>query len=220
MPSKKLLGLGLAACVTISCAAPSDDDDAPTIEETNEDYSLLQSAPLAETEMKPIATPKGMPKPYEQPDSTGWFKEQGKCGSTAVANALLLYRISVTPQQADAAGVHWLVGTMGTQIENYLVERHPELGCSLEHPANGPGFLRAEIDSGHPVMVWFNMPDNDSHWVVAVGHTGSGAKEQVIVMSWGRYYAIPMIRLAAAWKSVYGIRNPAVVCADRTTLLR
>ena len=220
MFAKKLLGLVLAAVATISCDAADEDAPPAPVDESSEDFSLLQSAPLAESDMKAIATPAGMPKPYEQPDSTGLFDERGKCGPTAVANTLLLYWISVTPQQADAAGVHWLIGTMGTQIETYMQEFHPELGCSLEHPENGPGFLRAEIDSGHPVMVWFNMPDADSHWVVAVGHTGAGAAEQVIVMSWGRYYAIPMSKLAAAWKMVYGIRNPAVVCADRTTLLR
>ena len=39
-------------------------------------------------------------------------------------------------------------------------------------------------------------------------------------MSWGRYYAIRMSKLVPAWRNVYGIRNPSVVCDERTQLLR
>lgn len=217
---KMLVGLLLGAVMTTACAA-SDVDDAPPVDSTDDDFTLLQSAPLEESDMKPVATPKGMPKPYDQPDSTGWFGEHGYCGPTAVANTLLLYwEGDVTPQEAYDDGVHFLIGTMGTQIVNYMSKYHPELGCSIQHPDNGAAFLRQQIDGGHPVMVWFNMaPGPDSHWVVAVGHQGTGAAEQVIVMSWGRYYAIPMSKLVAAWKEVYGLKSPSVVCADKTTLI-
>jgi len=205
-----------------ACAAPAEDEAVPEAAETTEDaVGILQSAPLAHGEMRRIATPPGMPKPYEQPDSTGLFEERGKCGPTAVANTLLLYWVGVTPAQADQGGAHhWLIGTMGRQIASYLRNEHSELGCSLQHPADGAAFLRNQLSTGHPVMVWFNTENLNSHWVTAVGTRGTGDAEVVIVMSWGSYYSIPLKKLVAAWSNVYGIHNPAVVCADKTTLMQ
>lgn len=221
---KALVGLVMATLVATSvaaCAAPEDiEADEGSAGESTDDALKLQSAPLADSDMKRVATPAGMPKPYDQPDSTGLFDERGKCGPTAVANTLRLYWIDVTPQQADAGGVHWVIGTMGRQIESYLKRNFPELGCSLQHPKDGASFLRTQLDGGHPVMVWFNTEGLSSHWVTAVGHKGTGDAEVVIVMSWGRYYAISMKKLVAAWDNVYGIHNPAVACTDKTTLLR
>ncbi|MDB4940837.1 MAG: hypothetical protein JWP97_371 [Labilithrix sp.] len=213
-----LLGAVMTVLGASACAAPVDEAEPASAEAG--DALRLQSAPLADRDMRLIATPAGMPKPYDQPDSTGMFDERGKCGPTAVANALLLYWDDVTPEEADAAGVHWIVGTMGRQIESYFDRFHPELGCTLQHPADGAAFLRDQTDNGHPVMMWFNTEGLSSHWVTAVGHRGTGDREVVIVMSWGSYYAIPMKKLVAAWDSVYGIHNPAVACTDKTTLLR
>jgi hypothetical protein len=201
----------------MACAASPEEQPAPS--STDEDLSL-QSAPVLDSDMKRIAIPAGMPKPYDQPDSTGIFDERGKCGPTALANAMRLYWIDLTPQQADAEGVHWLVGTLATQIEDWLEDHHPEMNCSIQHPKNGPAFLRTQLDGGHPVMMWFNTQDNTSHWVTAVGHRGTGAAEVLIVMSWGAYYTIPMAKMAVAWSNVYELHNPAVVCAEKTTLLR
>ena len=55
--------------------------------------------------------------------------------------------------------------------------------------------------------------------MVAVGVIGSGAGERVVVMSWGRYYSIAMDKLDAAWRNVYWIRRPSIVCAKKTTLM-
>ncbi len=208
-------GLGLLAVA--GCSASDAGEELPAEATADE----LRGAPLVMSDMRRIAQPAGMPRPWDQPDSTGWFDERGKCGPTAVANTLRLYWIDVSPEEADRAGVHWAIGTMGRQIVRYLDEHHPELGCSLEHPKDGAAFLRSEIAAGRPVMVWFNTEGGwSSHWVTAVGVVGHGADEDVIVMSWGRYYAIEMTKLVAAWRNVYGIRNPAVVCEERTQLLR
>jgi hypothetical protein len=212
---KQLLTVGILALATAACAAEEPLEETPAA--TQDDLQFGE--PLVDTDMKKIATPAGMPKPYEQPDSTGWFGARGKCGPTAVANALLLYWISVTPQEADADGVHWLIGTMGSQIQSYMKREHPELGCSLVHPTDGASFLRSRVSTGHPVLVWFNIDGLDSHWVVAVGTRGTGAAEEVIVMSWGAYYAISMTKLVGAWRNVYGIHNPSVVCEDTTVLM-
>lgn len=222
--SRWLARTGCIASITLlgllgasGCAGAEDVEDETSAESADE----LRSAPLATSDMRRVAQPAGMPKPWDQPDSTGVFDERGKCGPTAVANTLRLYWIDVSPQEADRAGVHWVVGTMGRQIERYLDEHHPELGCSLEHPQDGAAFLRKKLAAGHPVMVWFNTSGSwSSHWVTAVGVVGKGADEDVIVMSWGRYYAIKMTKLVSAWRNVYGIRNPAVVCDERTQLLR
>lgn len=218
----RVLGVGVAALAITACAAPTEGDERtpePEVEAT-EDAIEVQSAPLADGEMKRIPQPAGMPKPHEQPDSTGLFDERGKCGPTAVANTLKLYWVDVTPAQADQGGAHhWLIGTMGRQIASYLQNDHPELGCSLQHPLFGASFLRKQLSTGHPVMVWFNTSGLGSHWVTAVGTQGTGDAEVVIVMSWGNYYSIPMKKLVGAWRNVYGIRNPAVVCTAKTVLL-
>ena len=222
MTSRWLVRIGCIAMVTVGLLGASGCADAEDVDdETSETADELRSEPLGMSDMRRIAQPAGMPKPWDQPDSTGWFDERGKCGPTAVANTLRLYWIDVSPEEADRAGVHWAIGTMGRQIERYLVNHHPELGCSLEHPRDGAAFLRSEIAAGHPVMVWFNTEGGwSSHWVTAVGVVGKGADEDVIVMSWGRYYAIKMTKLVSAWRNVYGIRHPAVVCDARTQLLR
>lgn len=207
----------IAALAMTACGVPADDEPSA---ELTEDAIEIQSSPLANGDMKRIAQPAGMPKPYEQPDSTGLFEERGKCGSTAVANMLMLYWVDVSPQQADRGGVHWLIGTMGRQIESYLRNEQTELGCTLQHPRDGAVFLRSQLSTGHPVMVWFNTEGLGSHWVTAVGTRGTGDAEVVIVMSWGSYYSIPMKKLVGAWRNVYGIHNPAVVCAEKTVLAR
>ncbi len=215
--------LGCLSLVAIlSLAACSGADDPPQDEEAGATADELQSPALAESDMKRIKAPAGMPVPWDQPDSTGLFDERGKCGPTAVANALKLYGIStVSPAKADADGVHWWIGSRGINIEAYLHDKQPQLGCTLEHPEEGPGFLRAHVDAGHPVMVWFNMSGGflGSHWVTVVGHRGAGAAEVAIVMSWGAYYTIPMSKLDAAWRNVYAIRRPSVVCRAQTQLI-
>ncbi|MDF2691890.1 MAG: hypothetical protein K0S65_273 [Labilithrix sp.] len=213
------MAIGLAAWMALTataCAAETEDDET-SVEATADE---LQSAPLADKDMRPIATPAGMPKPWNQPDSTGWFDEKGRCGPTALANLLRLYWIDLSPEKAYESGVRWVIGTMGKQIIDYLDEHEPELGCTLEHPKDGAAFLRSEIAGGHPVLVWYNTQGQlSSHWVTAVGTRGKGVAEEVIVMSWGRYYSIPMTKLVAAWRNVYGIRNPSIVCDDRTVLM-
>lgn len=212
------LAAALAASALTGCAADPGSEDSTG--ETGEASSDTATA-LAQSEMKPYATPAGLPKPWEQPDSTGLFEERGKCGPTAVANTLKLYAIDFSPIQADEAGVHSLVGTTALEIEAYLAMHHWDLDCSIQHPKNGPTFLRDNLSQGHPVMLVFMTGANmGSHWVTAVGTVGQGANEQVIVMSWGRYYAIPMQKLEAAWRNVYGLRRPSVVCTKPTTLVR
>ncbi|HSO36541.1 MAG TPA: hypothetical protein VLT33_28645 [Labilithrix sp.] len=205
----------LATVSLVACSGAEEDADVGA---TNDE---LQSSPLSDAEMKRIKAPAGMPVPWDQPDSTGTFDERGKCGPTAVANTLKLYGINVSPAQADRDGVHWLIGTRGINIEAYLQEKHPRLGCTLEHPEDGPGFLRSHVDAGHPVMVWFNMTGGflGSHWVTVVGRRGTGAAEVAIVMSWGGYYTIPMGHLDTAWENVYRIRRPSIVCRAQTKLI-
>jgi hypothetical protein len=207
--------IAFAAFSTAACATEVEEE--PPVEATADE---LQSSPLGESDMKAIPTPAGMPKPWDQPDSTGWFDEKGRCGPTALANLLRLYWIELSPEDAYDSGVHWIIGTMGKQIIDYLDENEPELGCTLEHPKDGAAFLRKELGAGHPVLVWFNMKGGlASHWVTAVGTRGSGKTEEVIVMSWGRYYSISMTKLVDAWRNVYGIRNPSIVCDEKTVLM-
>lgn len=214
---RSVLTLGFVAALLTACATEVDDE-APAEATADE----LQSSPLPDGEMKAIPTPAGMPKPWDQPDSTGWFDERGKCGPTAVANVLKLYGINVSPDEADRDGVHWIVGSRGINVEGYFDAKFPNLHCSLEHPEDGPAFLRSQIKSGHPVMVWFNTGGSflSSHWVTAVGLQGTGASERVVVMSWGRYYTISMSKLDAAWRNVYLIRRPSVVCTPKSTFVR
>lgn len=206
----------LAVFTVTACAseeATEAEDDAASTEDE------LQSAPLSQRDMTKIKTPPGMPEPWDQPDSTGWLEERGKCGPTAVANTLRLYGIEVSPKDADRDGVHWVVGSRGINIEKYMHEKHPRLGCTLEHPKDGPAFLRSELAAGHPVMVWYNTAGGvlQSHWVTVVGIRGTGENERAIVMSWGGYYTIPMDKLDRAWRNVYWIRRPSIVCDARTS---
>lgn len=219
MPIRRLVAcvvLAAATALASACASPAEEDGADAA--SSED--ALQSVPLAQSDMKPYPRPDGMPVPWDQPDSTGLFDERGKCGPTAVANLLRLYGTEISPDEADRRGVHWWIGTRGLSIRDWLDDEHPELGCTLEHPTDGPAFLRRHLAKGQPVLVWFNTQGGlSSHWVTAVDVVGSGAGERVVVMSWGRYYGISMTKLDAAWRNVYLIRRPSIVCADRARLM-
>jgi hypothetical protein len=118
--------------------------------------------------------------------------------------------------------VHFLVGTLQFEIADYLKAHHPELGCRSSYPWDGANAIRGQLDGGHPVMVWFNTSGGDlsSHWVVAVAHHGSGADERVVVMSWGRYWEIPMAKLDNASKWVLGLRHPTVICNATSPFLK
>lgn len=207
-----LTALTLAACAT---ETPSENvDDGDSVGATDDE---LRSAPLNDQDMVAIPTPEGLPEPWDQPDSSGWFGARGKCGPTAMANMLRLHGVELSPDEADKAGVHWLVGTLTWQINSYLKQNHPELQCRTSFPWNGAKALRGQLDEGRPVMVWFNTAGGwSSHWVTAVGHHGSGDAEKVIVMSWGRYYEIPMKKLDDSSKWVYGLRHPTVICEAQT----
>lgn len=216
----RLLACSLAALPLVACAAEeeqaAEEEEIPAEAQAGE----LRSAQLAEADMTKIPNPPGMMRPWDQPDSTGWFGERGKCGQTALANLVGLYGVQLSPQEAEARGVYSVIGTRGTPIRNYLRDNHPGFGCSIQHPTDGPGYLRSHIRSGHPVLVWFNTAGfYTSHWVPAVGIVGSGADERVIVMSWGRYYSIPMNKLEEAWRNVYGMRRPSIVCTRPTRLV-
>lgn len=216
---RKVLALSavITATTLLACASdtPEADDNAAT--STDED---LRSAPLGDSDMVPIATPGGMPKPWDQPDSTGYFEEHGKCGPTALANELLLYGISKTPETLYDQGVQFVVGTLPWEIEGWIQKYDQQLGCSIQYPADGSAEIRQQVDSGHPVMVWFNTEGGwSSHWVTVVGHHGTGANEFAVVMSWGRYYKIAMSKLDDASKWVYGLRHPRVECTTSTKLV-
>ncbi len=96
---------GIALISTVGCAEPEEQE-----EPLSSEAEALQSTALADRDMKRIPTPSGMPTPWTQPDSTGWLEERGKCGPTAVANALRLYGIETSPAEVDRDGVHWYVG--------------------------------------------------------------------------------------------------------------
>lgn len=214
---KRLFPVGLTALVLMACAAePAEEpvDDGEAVGTTDDE---LRSAPLNDKDMVAIETPAGMPTPWEQPDSVGWFDERGKCGPTAMSNVLRLHGIELSPDDADKAGVHWYVGTLQWQIDWYLKRNYPDLDCKVSYPWNGAKALRGQLDAGKPVMVWFNTDGGwTSHWIVAVGHRGSGDAEKVVVMSWGKYYEIPMKKLDDASKWVYGLRHPTVICGKST----
>jgi len=228
---KKLVGSLVLTVLAVGCAAVDADDDgsaaAPEDEKVEATADELNRSPgLQDNDMTEIAKPAGFPNVWDQPDSTGTLGERGKCGPTAVANALRMYGIEVSPTKADEDGVNWLIGTRGISIRDYMTEKHPQLGCTLENPADGKTFLRNEIRAGHPVMVWFNTAQTvwyqpfQSHWVTAVAIRGAGANEEVVVMSWGKYYVIKMTKLDDAWRSVYAIRHPAVVCDATSRFMR
>jgi hypothetical protein len=200
-----------ATLFAAGCASEEDGDD-----ETS--YDELRSEPIGKSDMVKIKAPAGMPEVWTQPGSEGIFDQKGKCGPTAVANALRLYGISVSPEQADKDGVHFVVGSLARNLHKYLDKFHPQLDCEVDHPFNGTKYLRNKLDGGHPVMIWFNTNSGfaESHWVVAVGHRGEGDAEKVIVMSWGNYYEIGMQKLERAWRWVLGLPHPAVVCKATT----
>lgn len=209
---KGFMVAAFAALALTACATEEESDEE--FETTNDE---LRSQPLNDTDMVAIATPKDMPTPWKQPESEGRFDQRGKCGPTALANELRLFGIEKSPEDLDDDGVHFAIGTLQWQIEGWLKKNHPELGCKISYPWDGANALRKQLDAGHPVMVWFNTDGGfSSHWVTAVGHRGSGADEKVIVMSWGRYYEIPMKKLDDASKWVYGMRHPTVICAETT----
>jgi hypothetical protein len=208
-------GLAIATIALVVNGCSAEDGTQATSDDE------IVSSPLAVSAMAPIATPSGMPEAWAQPDSTGVFNQRGKCGAAAVANALRLYGIEVSPEQADRDGVHFVIGSLARNLHTYLDDHHPQLRCEVDHPLDGAGYLREKLDGGHPVMLWFNTEGGfqQSHWAVAVGHRGAGADEKVIVMSWGAYYEIGMDRLEHAWRFVLGLPHPAVVCEATTSLI-
>ncbi|MBX3228415.1 MAG: C39 family peptidase [Labilithrix sp.] len=206
-----------AAFALVGCATEVPDEDVDDGESVGTTDDELRSSPLDDKDMVEIPKPEGMPDAWKQPKSTGRFEQGGKCGPTALANMLRLHDIELSPEEADKAGVRWVVGTLQWQIDSYLKRNHRELGCRTSYPWNGAKALRNEIAAGRPVMVWYNTDGAlTSHWVVAVGIRGSGSNEKVIVMSWGKYYEIPMKKLDDASKWVYGLRHPTVICSATT----
>lgn len=220
-PWHTLLACSLTAFAVTACGADAEDEDDNVVsgEEATSDEELRSSG-FGNRDMIRIATPAGLPEAWDQPDTTGIFKQNGKCGPTAVANILRLYGIEVSPKEAEAKGVKWLIGSTIREVGGYFDKHQPALGCESEYPKDGAAFLRENLAAGRPVMVWYNIEGTflGSHWVTAVGTRQSNGEEQVVVMSWGNYYAIPMDTFVEAWRLVYGLRHPAVVC-DRTTKL-
>ncbi len=211
------LSLSLVALVVVGTTACAGEDEGADADVGASDEAMTTTRGIHELEMKPVPIPAGFPKAWSQPDSDGWFDERGKCGPTAVANALLLYgRDGVSPNLAYEEGVQWVVGSRPIDLERYLDREQADLRCSVVYPEDGPAFLRAAVASGRPVMTWFRTEGLTSHWVTVAGIRGANVSEKVVVMSWGRYYEIPMYRFAEAWKSVYGFHNPAVACAATT----
>ena len=109
-------------------ARPSRQRRGAVGESTGED---LRSAPLDDSDMVLIPQPPGMPRGWDQPNSTGVFQEHGKCGPTALANELLLYGISETPDELFDEGVQFAVGTLPFEIEDWLAANDPQLGCKI-----------------------------------------------------------------------------------------
>lgn len=211
-----LLALPLAS----GCAAETEEGEGDADTEVGEDTAAYMLKQIDTSEMVRIAAPAGLPKPWVQPDSTGWFDEKGRCGPTAVANALLLYGIRKEPEKIYNDGAHWLVGSLATNLNTYLNKFHPQLGCTIEQPLDSAAFLRRELDANRPVMLLYNTEGWNSHWVTAVDHKGTGANEDVIVMSWGSYYKIKMTKLVRAWENVYGMRSPSVICTPSSQTLQ
>ncbi len=120
----------VSACLVVVMATTgcATEDEEEKVESTASTADQLQSSPLDREEMKPIDTPRGMPTPWPQPDSSGIFDTKGKCGPTAVANTLKLYGIDdVSPEEADRDGVHWWIGTRPRDIEPEPLAVHPDL---------------------------------------------------------------------------------------------
>lgn len=221
--SGRVLGLLLLALAPAACADAAPEDDETADEEpvsTSEDPLTAAARGLLQREMKRMPDPAGMPRAWSQPDSDGWFDERGKCGPTATANTLRLYgKDGISPEACYEAGVSWVVGSRPVDIAGYLRRTQPQLGCRVVYPEDGPALLRAAAKTARPVMVWFRTEGLTSHWVNVVGVRGAGATEQAVLMSWGRYYTVPMRRLDEAWQSVYGFRHPAVLCSARSAYL-
>lgn len=209
-----------ALIVATSAGCSAEASDPPPDESVDGTDAMTNARVLKESEMIRVAVPAGYPQPWDQPDSDGIFDEKGKCGPTAVANALKLYgRGNVSPEQAYEGGVQWVVGSLPVQLSGYLNRTQPDLHCAVTFPPDGPAFLRAAVATGRPVMVWYRTEGMTSHWVTVAGIHGSGVSEGVVVMSWGRYYRINMQRFEQAWSNVYGFVRPSVVCGARTNVV-
>jgi len=215
--------LGILSVSVAGCAAePADEAGAEgEVEEVADNVDALRSGGFSSADMVKIPAPAGMPEPWDQPASTGWFGMNGKCGPTAVANMLRLYGREVSPAQAEGEGVRWIIGTTTWRIRRYFDSHQADLGCTFEQPEDGAAFLRQELGAGHPVMIMYNVEEGhlQAHWVTAVALEGSGDDEHAIVMSWGRYYKMPLAPLVEAWRRVYGRRHPAVVCDQASAFL-
>ncbi len=219
----RLLMCLLAAAPLAACAGEEEevsegDDEVPA--EARADG--LSSASLAGADILRITHPlASAPATWPQPASEGWFDEKGKCGQTATANLLRHYGTEIAPQTLYEQGVYSLIGTRGTVIRNYLQSTHPDLGCRIEHPTDGPDFLKMQLAAKRPVMVLYKTDWKNSHWVTAVATTKSkgifNGDEAVIVQSDGSYYAYRMSGFDAAWRNVYGLRRPSIVCNKAST---
>ncbi len=165
-----------------------------------------------------IATPAGLPKkPWNQPDSRGWFGEKGMCGPTSASNLLLMYGTLVSPQTAYEGGVHSAVGTLPNRQEIYLDRDFPALACDYDH-AESTAFLRESVVAGRPVNIMIGMGGTSAHWVTVVGARFDTRSNEwkYIVMTWGRYGEIGEAKLVPNWGSGYAGHNPYVRCAPKS----
>ncbi len=218
MPSRRraLLGLSLFVSLTafgLGCSASASDSAA-----ADDDGDSGESDISASLDIARIAGPVGLPKkPWNQPDSRGWFGEKGMCGPTSAANLLLMYGTLVSPQQAYEGGVHSAVGTLPNRQEIYLDRDFPNLACDYDH-AESTAFLRESVVAGRPVNIMIGMGGTSAHWVTVVGarFDARSSEWKYIVMTWGRYGEIGEAKLAPNWASGYAGRNPYVRCAPKS----
>jgi hypothetical protein len=162
-----------------------------------------------------IAAPAGLPKkPWNQPDSRGWFGEKGMCGPTSTANLLLMYGTLVSPQVAYEAGDHSAIGTLPNRQELYLDASFPDLACDYDH-AESTAFLRDSVAAGRPVNIMIGMGGTSAHWITVVGARFDVPSNEwkYIVMTWGRYGEIGDAKLRPNWATGYAGQNPYVRCA-------
>lgn len=207
-----------AAIALIACSASTNDGD-DSVESHGGDNAAEEAITRAAVPMNKIERPAGVPASWDQPPSEGSFGQYGYCGATAAANLLRWYDREVSPRQAIDDGCWSSVGTRPATLAAYFRKHHPELGCELTQVPGGAdalSLLKYDLMLGRPTILLFMTGGLNAHWVTAIGVDAKGPNPNVLVESWGKYYAIPWAKLEPAWRAAYGGPYPHLTCEAKS----
>lgn len=181
----------------------------------------MSKTPLLGTVLSSPPTPTLPASVWNHPKST---LMDGKCGTTAVSNMLLLYGIKQSPASIDLSKYRsWGPGMRRDKLAENLntLSGKKFFSRSLPEGSDPLASLRSHLIAKKPVAVQYMIYDTTSieaHWIVVV-KVESGTNPAVYCITWGGYRSMPWSDLKDRWRRGYGGPYPHVVGQETSSKL-